>query len=230
MPYFWTDQFDVKIQVHGMLCADAEVTVVEGDPADRRFVARYRRDGRVVAVLGWNMPKQTRLRRQDVVGASVLAGKESHDQHTTNPVFPDARAAKCPFDPPPALQSLQEQAPLVRVLLPDGSTPWLVTRYADQKALLSDPRVSSDVTRPGLPESGARPREASGAPISFILMDDPEHARLRRMVTAPFMIKRVEAMRPRRAEDRRRPDRRDAGRAASRSTSSRRSRCRCRRW
>jgi cytochrome P450 len=27
-------------------------------------------------------------------------------------------------------------------------------------------------------------------------MDDPEHARLRRMVTAPFMIKRIEAMRP----------------------------------
>jgi cytochrome P450 len=32
--------------------------------------------------------------------------------------------------------------------------------------------------------------------MSFILMDDPEHARLRRMVTAPFMIKKIEAMRP----------------------------------
>jgi cytochrome P450 len=31
---------------------------------------------------------------------------------------------------------------------------------------------------------------------TFITMDDPEHARLRRMVTAPFAIKRVEAMRP----------------------------------
>ena len=37
---------------------------------------------------------------------------------------------------------------------------------------------------------------AEDAPISFVLMDDPEHARLRRMVTAPFTIKRVEAMRP----------------------------------
>lgn len=38
--------------------------------------------------------------------------------------------------------------------------------------------------------------EGGASFISFILMDDPEHARLRRMVTAPFMIKRVEAMRP----------------------------------
>jgi len=110
-------------------------------------------------------------------------------------VFPGTRAAKCPFDPPPAIRSLQEQAPLVRVRLPDGTTPWLVTRYADQKALLADPRVSADVTRPGYP-SQVPVGEASGAPISFILMDDPEHQRLRRMVTAPFTIKRVEAMRP----------------------------------
>jgi NADPH-dependent 2,4-dienoyl-CoA reductase/sulfur reductase-like enzyme len=69
VPYFWTDQFDAKIQVHGALPADADVTVVEGDPANRRFVARYERNGSVTGVLGWNMPKQTRLRRQDVVDA-----------------------------------------------------------------------------------------------------------------------------------------------------------------
>jgi NADPH-dependent 2,4-dienoyl-CoA reductase/sulfur reductase-like enzyme len=69
IPYFWTDQYDAKLQVHGVLPADADVTVVEGDVANRRFVARYERDGRVTGVLGWNMPKQTRLRRQDVVDA-----------------------------------------------------------------------------------------------------------------------------------------------------------------
>lgn len=110
-------------------------------------------------------------------------------------VFPGVRADKCPFDPPPDIQSLQEEASLVRVRLPDGTTPWLVTRYAEQKALLSDPRISADVTRPGYP-SQVPAGEMSGAPISFILMDDPEHRRLRQMVTAPFMIKRVEAMRP----------------------------------
>ncbi|MGW1787284.1 FAD-dependent oxidoreductase, partial [Streptomyces sp. NPDC002143] len=67
VPYFWTDQYDAKLQVHGFLPADAEVDVVEGDLTARRFVARYRVDGRVTGVLGWNMPKQARLRRQEIV-------------------------------------------------------------------------------------------------------------------------------------------------------------------
>jgi NADPH-dependent 2,4-dienoyl-CoA reductase/sulfur reductase-like enzyme len=71
VPYFWTDQFDAKIQVHGMLPVDAEVDVVEGDVSARRFVARYRSEGVVTGVLGWNMPKQARLRRQEVVDASL---------------------------------------------------------------------------------------------------------------------------------------------------------------
>ncbi|MFI5562291.1 cytochrome P450 [Amycolatopsis japonica] len=111
---------------------------------------------------------------------------------TTTPSFPAARAAGCPFDPPPAIRSLQAETPLTRVRLWDDSTPWLATRYADQRKLLSDPRVSADITRPGYPS----PTPLRGGSISFILMDDPEHARLRRMVTAPFTIKRVEAMRP----------------------------------
>jgi hypothetical protein len=69
VPYFWTDQFDAKIQVHGVLPADAEVEIVEGDLVSRRFVARYRSQGAVTGVLGWNMPKQARLRRAEVVDA-----------------------------------------------------------------------------------------------------------------------------------------------------------------
>ncbi|MFD8818106.1 NAD(P)/FAD-dependent oxidoreductase [Streptomyces sp. NPDC059627] len=69
VPYFWTDQFEAKLQVHGLLPADADVEVVEGDVAARRFVLRYSSEGAVTGVLGWNMPKQTRLRRHDVVDA-----------------------------------------------------------------------------------------------------------------------------------------------------------------
>ncbi|WP_432888732.1 cytochrome P450 [Kribbella sp. CA-245084] len=114
----------------------------------------------------------------------------------TTPVYPMTRAEGCPFDPPPQLRELQEEAPLVKVQI-FGTTAWLVTRYDDQRALLADPRLSSDVNKPGYPNTVARALptgEDSG--IGFILMDDPEHARLRRMVTAPFMIKRIEAMRP----------------------------------
>ncbi|MGW5645638.1 cytochrome P450 [Saccharopolyspora sp. NPDC003752] len=110
------------------------------------------------------------------------------------PEFPMARAAGCPFDPPPDLRSRQEAGPLAKVRLWDGSTPWLVTRYAEQRTLLADPRVSADITRPGYPSSA--PIRPGGSGVSFILMDDPEHARLRRMVTAPFTVKRVAAMRP----------------------------------
>ncbi|GAA3426615.1 hypothetical protein ACWDTT_35515 [Streptosporangium sandarakinum] len=75
------------------------------------------------------------------------------DQDTpgTLPEFPGVRAAACPFDPPPALQALQREAPLTRVRLRDGGTAWLVTGYAEQKAVLSHPQVSSDITRPGYP-------------------------------------------------------------------------------
>jgi cytochrome P450 len=110
--------------------------------------------------------------------------------------YPAARATGCPFDPAPELTDAQQRLPLTTVRLWDGSTPWLVTRYADQRRLLADPRVSSDVSRPGYPSPAARTDRSGGSRISFILMDDPEHARLRRMVTAPFMIKKIRAMRP----------------------------------
>jgi cytochrome P450 len=131
------------------------------------------------------------------------------------PEFPMPRASGCPFDPPPALQALQalqEEGPLTKVRLSGGSTPWLVTRYAEQRALLADPRVSVDRTRPGFPQEetahadgdgetgygGGNGAAANGGSngLSFITMDDPEHARLRRMVTAPFTVKRMEAIRP----------------------------------
>ncbi|MFJ1644896.1 cytochrome P450 [Streptomyces sp. NPDC088258] len=110
------------------------------------------------------------------------------------PEFPMARAAGCPFDPPPGLRDQQRAGRLGKVRLWDGSTPWVVTRHADQRTLLGDPRVSADLHRPGYPSPV--PISPGSGSISFILMDDPEHARLRRMVTAPFAFKRVEAMRP----------------------------------
>ena len=113
--------------------------------------------------------------------------------------YPMARAAGCPFDPPPAQQALLEQELLTKVQLPDGGTAWLVTRHADQKTLLADPRISSDTRHPGYPHDSPESKaaaEAGASVASFATLDDPEHARLRRMVTAPFAVKRVEAMRP----------------------------------
>lgn len=114
------------------------------------------------------------------------------------PEFPAPRAAGCPLDLPPGLRALKARGPIAKVRLWDGSSAWLVTRYADQRALLADGRISHDDTLPGFPSvsAGSRARNLLGM-RTFIAMDDPEHARLRRMVTAPFAIRRVEALRPR---------------------------------
>jgi NADPH-dependent 2,4-dienoyl-CoA reductase/sulfur reductase-like enzyme len=56
LPYFWTDQYKVKIQVHGDLPAGCEAEIVEGVPGDDRCVALFRKEGRLTAVLGWNAP------------------------------------------------------------------------------------------------------------------------------------------------------------------------------
>ncbi|MFF4865787.1 cytochrome P450 [Streptomyces sp. NPDC001231] len=106
------------------------------------------------------------------------------------------RAAGCPFDPPPTLRDLQDQVPISRVRLWDGSSPWLVTRYEDVRALLTDPRISSDSALPHYLHLSPAQKEHRRQSRTFINMDDPEHARLRRMVTATFSIRQVEALRP----------------------------------
>lgn len=113
------------------------------------------------------------------------------------PEYPQPRDGRCPFAPAPGVLDLQSRAPLTRVRLWDGSTPWLVTRYEDYRALLADPRLSADATQDGYPSPSAGLKARRSTNPTFISMDDPEHARLRRMVTAPFAIKRVEALRPR---------------------------------
>jgi hypothetical protein len=65
LPYFWSDQYGARIQFAGSRQPEDEVRIVEGDPADRSFLAVYERAGQAVAVLGMNQPRLfTRWRRQ----------------------------------------------------------------------------------------------------------------------------------------------------------------------
>lgn len=57
VPYFWSDQYDTKIQFVGRARPDDRVAVVRGSVAERKFVAVYGRDGRVVGCLGFSMPR-----------------------------------------------------------------------------------------------------------------------------------------------------------------------------
>jgi hypothetical protein len=52
VPYFWSDQYDVKLQMLGVPTDYDAVEIVEGDPDASGFVAAYGRGGRTIAVLG----------------------------------------------------------------------------------------------------------------------------------------------------------------------------------
>jgi NADPH-dependent 2,4-dienoyl-CoA reductase/sulfur reductase-like enzyme len=58
VPLFWSDQYDVKIQLAGWPAASDRVSIVHGDPAARRFVALYGRPGRLSAALAFNQPRR----------------------------------------------------------------------------------------------------------------------------------------------------------------------------
>jgi cytochrome P450 len=113
------------------------------------------------------------------------------------PHYPMARAAGCPFAPPPDALALAETKPLSRVRIWDGSTPWLITGYAEVRALFSDSRVSVDDRRPGFPHwNEGMLSTVHKRPRSVFTSDAEEHTRFRRMLSKPFTFKRVEGLRP----------------------------------
>ncbi|WP_305785618.1 cytochrome P450 [Symbioplanes lichenis] len=114
------------------------------------------------------------------------------------PEYPMRREPQCPFFPAATVREMTREDPAGKVRIWDGSTPWFVTRHADQRALLNDPRLSIDEKRPGYPHmTRSRAAGAPHHPAMITNTDPPEHTRLRRGVNAPFMVKRVEALRPR---------------------------------
>jgi NADPH-dependent 2,4-dienoyl-CoA reductase/sulfur reductase-like enzyme len=54
IPYFWTDQFESRVQVRGLIPPEAEGEIVEGDPDGDSFVQTFSVQGRPIGVLGWN--------------------------------------------------------------------------------------------------------------------------------------------------------------------------------
>lgn len=113
------------------------------------------------------------------------------------PEYPMTRSASCPFAPPPRVLELAAAKPLTRVRIWDGSTPWLITGYAEARALFYDSRVSVDDRRDGFPHWNAGMKAmVHTRPPSVFTRDADEHARFRRMLTKPFTFKRMEALRP----------------------------------
>ena len=58
VPYFWSDQFGLKLQYIGAASPDAEVAIVQGSEDGRSFVATYNEGGMVTAALCVNAPRE----------------------------------------------------------------------------------------------------------------------------------------------------------------------------
>jgi NADPH-dependent 2,4-dienoyl-CoA reductase/sulfur reductase-like enzyme len=58
VPFFWSDQFDARIQFVGRAEGGETTHVVVGSPNDRQFVTLYESNGRLVAALGVSRPRQ----------------------------------------------------------------------------------------------------------------------------------------------------------------------------
>jgi len=70
VPYFWSDQYDVKIQCLGEPAGTDTVHLVEDD--GRRFLAYFERDGVIAGVVGAGMPARVmKLRAKIAAGAPI---------------------------------------------------------------------------------------------------------------------------------------------------------------
>ncbi|MEU6422609.1 NAD(P)/FAD-dependent oxidoreductase [Streptomyces spiralis] len=72
-PYFWSDQYQVRIQLAGHVAPGARPEVVDGDLDSRCFSAVYRREDTAVAVLSLNQPKLFNRLRRTLTPAAVAA-------------------------------------------------------------------------------------------------------------------------------------------------------------
>jgi nitric oxide reductase len=87
--------------------------------------------------------------------------------------------------------------PVSHVKLWDGTLAWLVTRHADVRDVLSDPRFSKVRTCPGFPELGPGGRKAASShKPTFVDMDPPQHTRQRNIVAPSFTLEAVSCLLP----------------------------------
>jgi cytochrome P450 len=100
-----------------------------------------------------------------------------------------------PLDVAPLLRTLQDERPITRVRTPVGDEAWLVTRYAEVKELLGDPRLGR--SHPD-PEHAPRISDSIlfGGPMERYETEQADHAQMRAVLTPFFSAKRMRALNP----------------------------------
>ena len=106
-----------------------------------------------------------------------------------------------PFDvnnPFPLFAELRARGPVHRATLADGHDAWLVVRYDEAMAALNDPRLSKDMHAAFAEDSAVAAEGLPGPEFArhMLSVDPPDHTRLRRLVSAAFSPRRVDALGP----------------------------------
>jgi cytochrome P450 len=92
---------------------------------------------------------------------------------------------------------MRAEGPVTPVVLPHGERVWLVTRYADVRAALADPRLRKDWAGHLKAPDWVPDEEVGYLAVHMLNSDPPNHTRLRKLVTKAFTVRRVAALRPR---------------------------------
>ncbi len=100
-------------------------------------------------------------------------------------------------DPFPVFAEVRRLGPVHAVTLADGHAAWLVAGYEEALAALNDPRLSKDMHAALATGSGVVAEGLPGPAFArhMLTVDPPDHTRLRRLVSAAFSPRRVEALR-----------------------------------
>jgi NADPH-dependent 2,4-dienoyl-CoA reductase/sulfur reductase-like enzyme len=75
VPYFWSDQYDVKVQMVGTPADYDAIEIVEGNRGGWEFVAAYGRGGRTIAVLG-TIPNRVHAYRDAISNRAEFPPKQ----------------------------------------------------------------------------------------------------------------------------------------------------------
>jgi cytochrome P450 len=102
-------------------------------------------------------------------------------------------------DPYPAFARMREDSPVCPVSSSRFDS-YLITRFDDAKAALTDSRLSKDLYGPGQQYLRIFGPNSEGLNKNMLNADPPEHSRLRGITSRAFAPRRIEALRPRVAE------------------------------
>jgi cytochrome P450 len=116
-------------------------------------------------------------------------------------VAPDLASPRFKADPYPFYARLRAEAPVWRTTLPHRRAAWLVTRYEDVARVLKDDTFAKDKLNAMDPQQRAKTPWVPGflKPLerNMLDLDDPDHARLRALVSKAFTPRLIELLRGR---------------------------------